>query len=57
MEAAAGGRAAATWLQAAGWVGSVVGDRKLVEPQLDGLGLPVEIRPAPTVDSKGNSGE
>lgn len=57
IDAAAIDRAAATWLQPAGLVFIVVGDRKLVEPQLAGLGLPVEIRPAPTVDSKGNSGE
>ena len=38
--------AAKTWLQPSGLVVVVVGDRKLVEPQLKGLGLPVEIAPA-----------
>jgi zinc protease len=45
--------AALTWLQADGLAFVVVGDRKVVEPQLKGLGIPVEIMPAadPSVDS------
>jgi zinc protease len=42
--------AARTWLQADGLTFVVVGDRKLVEPQLKGLGLPVEIAPAVDTD-------
>ncbi|MCC6829374.1 MAG: insulinase family protein [Novosphingobium sp.] len=41
--------AARTWLSPQGLTFVVVGDRKVVEPQLKGLGLPVEI--APPVDS------
>ena len=39
--------AAKTWLQPAGLVVVVVGDRKVVEAQLKGLGLPVEIAAPP----------
>ena len=39
--------AARTWLQGEGLTFVVVGDRKAVEAQLKGLGLPVEIAPAP----------
>ena len=39
--------AAKTWLGAGGLTFVVVGDRKLVEPQLVKLGLPLEIAPAP----------
>jgi predicted Zn-dependent peptidase len=38
---------AGRYLQAEGLTFVVVGDRKQVEPQLEGLGLPVEIAPAP----------
>ena len=38
--------AAAKWLRPEALTFVVVGDRKLVEPQLKGLGLPVEIAPA-----------
>ncbi len=47
IDATALDTAAKTWLQPAGLVVVVVGDRKVVEPQLKGLGLPVEIAPAP----------
>ena len=40
--------AAKTWLQPDGIVFVVVGDRKVVEPQLGKLGLPIEFVPAPT---------
>jgi predicted Zn-dependent peptidase len=40
--------AAKTWLQSEGLVFVVVGDRKVIEPQLKGLGLPLEFAPAPT---------
>ncbi|WP_214647767.1 M16 family metallopeptidase [Novosphingobium aerophilum] len=46
IDAAALNQAAATWLQPEGLVFVVVGDRKVVEPQLKGLPLPVEIVPA-----------
>ncbi len=39
--------AAQTWLRAEGLTFVIVGDRKVVEPQLKGLGLPVEIAAAP----------
>jgi zinc protease len=48
-------QAARTWLQPEGLVFVVVGDRKLVEPQLKGLGLPVEV--ATPVDSAPATGE
>ena len=47
--------AARTWLQPDGLVIVVVGDRKSVEPQLAGLGLPVEI--VSPVDSGETTGE
>lgn len=43
--------AAKTWLQPDGIVFIVVGDRKMVEPQLAKLGLPVEIAPSPASGS------
>ena len=43
IDAAAINGAAAQYLQADGLVFVVVGDRKLVEPQLRKLGLPIEI--------------
>ena len=49
--------AAREWLTPQGLVFVVVGDRKLVEPQLKGLGLPVELAPTPPVDSKAAAGE
>ncbi len=49
IDAAALNAAARQWLQPEGLTFVVVGDRKLVEPQLKGLGLAVEI--APGVDS------
>jgi predicted Zn-dependent peptidase len=48
-------QAARQWLQPDGLTFVVVGDRKLVEPQLKGLGLPIEI--APPVDSGAKAGE
>ncbi len=47
IDATALDMAARTYLQAQGLVFVVVGDRKVVEPQLKGLGLPVEVRAAP----------
>ncbi|MCJ2188149.1 M16 family metallopeptidase [Novosphingobium beihaiensis] len=41
------GAAAAQYLQPTGLTFVIVGDRKVVEPQLQGLGLPVEVREAP----------
>lgn len=49
IDATALDAAARTWLQPDGIVFVVVGDRKVVEPQLAKLGLPVEIAPAPSV--------
>ena len=49
IDATALNAAARTWLQADGLTFIVVGDRKVVEPQLRGLGLPVEVTSA--VDS------
>ena len=43
IDAAAINRAAGTYLTPAGLVFVVVGDRKLIEPQLKKLGLPIEI--------------
>ena len=43
IDAAALNQAAATWLQPEGLVFGVVGDRKVVEPQLKDLGLPIEV--------------
>ncbi|MGH6785671.1 MAG: M16 family metallopeptidase [Novosphingobium sp.] len=45
IDGAALNAAAGTWLQGEGLVFVVVGDRKVVEPQLQGLGLPVQIAP------------
>ena len=46
IDAAALDAAARTWLQPDGVAFVVVGDRKVVEPQLGKLGIPVEIAPA-----------
>jgi predicted Zn-dependent peptidase len=43
------GAAAGQYLQPTDLTWVIVGDRKVVEPQLEGLGLPVEVREAPTV--------
>ena len=51
IDATALDTAARTWLQPQGLTFVVVGDAKQVEPQLKGLGLPIEI--APAVDSGG----
>ncbi len=51
IDAAALDNAARTYLQGEGLTFVVVGDRKLVEPQLKGLGLPVEIAAAPEAGS------
>ncbi|MFT4026883.1 MAG: pitrilysin family protein [Novosphingobium sp.] len=51
IDAAALNQAAGTWLQPEGIAFVVVGDRKVVEPQLAKLGIPVEIAPpAPAGD-------
>jgi zinc protease len=55
IDAAAIDQAARSWLNPEGLTFVVVGDRKLVEPQLQGLGLPVEI--APPVDTATATGE
>ncbi len=47
IDATALNTAARTWLQPQGLTFVVVGDRKLIEPQLKGLGLPVEYVAAP----------
>jgi len=47
---------ARTYLQPGGLTFVVVGDRKLVEPQLRGLGLPVEIAPPPGGGSGADGG-
>ena len=46
IDATALDSAAQRWLQADGLTFVVVGDRKVVEPQLAKLGLPVEVMPA-----------
>lgn len=51
IDAAALDAAAKTWLQPDGIVFVVVGDRKVVEPQLAKLGLPVEIAVSPASGS------
>ena len=51
IDAKALDNAARTYLQDEGLTFVVVGDRKLVEPQLKGLGLPVEIAAAPVSGS------
>jgi zinc protease len=55
IDAAAINAAARIWLGPEGLVFVVVGDRKLVEPQLKKLGLPIEI--AAPVDSGPATGE
>jgi zinc protease len=55
IDAAAINAAARSWLHPEGLVFVVVGDRKQVEPQLKGLGLPIEI--ATPVDSGAATGE
>jgi predicted Zn-dependent peptidase len=60
IDAARIGTAAAQYLQPAGLTIVVVGDRKIVEPQLKGLGLPVEVQAAPAGapdDGAAQSGE
>ncbi|PLK24390.1 peptidase M16 [Novosphingobium sp. TH158] len=47
IDATALNNAAKTFLQPEGLVFVVVGDRKVVEPQLKSLGMPVELREAP----------
>jgi Predicted Zn-dependent peptidases len=42
------GAAATEYLQPTGLTYVIVGDRKVVEPQLKGLGMPVEVRAAPS---------
>jgi len=54
LDAKALDSAAATWLRPNGLTFVIVGDRKLVEPQLKGLDLPVEI--APAADSEASGG-
>ncbi|MFA7586758.1 MAG: pitrilysin family protein, partial [Novosphingobium sp.] len=48
LDATALDNAARTWLQPDGLTFVVVGDRRVVEPQLRKLGLPLELRPDPT---------
>ena len=48
IDATALDAAARQWLSADGLTFVVVGDRKVVEPQLSGLGLPVEVVEAPS---------
>ena len=55
IDAAAINHAAGTYLSPDGLVFVVVGDRKLIEPQLRKLGLPIEI--ASPVDSGASTGE
>src|SRR3546814_200097 len=43
--------AANQYLRPAGMTFVVVGDRKIVEPQLKAIGLPVEVRAAPSIDT------
>ncbi|MEE4450933.1 pitrilysin family protein [Novosphingobium resinovorum] len=49
------GGAAAQYLQPTDLTWVIVGDRKIVEPQLKALGLPVEVRPAPSVAGENES--
>jgi predicted Zn-dependent peptidase len=51
IDGAAINHAAANWLQPTGLVFVVVGDRKLIEPQLKGLPLPVEFRAGPDAEA------
>ena len=55
IDAGAINQAAAQYLQGEGLVFVVVGDRKVVEPQLKGIGLSVEV--AQAVDSAAASGK
>ena len=55
IDAAAINQAAGTYLQPDGLVFVVVGDRKLIEPQLKKLGLPIDI--AGPVDRAAANGE
>ncbi|MGF7154703.1 M16 family metallopeptidase [Novosphingobium gossypii] len=48
IDAQAIGAAAGKYLQPTDMTWIIVGDRKVVEPQLKGLGLPVEVRAAPS---------
>ncbi|MED5546218.1 MAG: pitrilysin family protein [Pseudomonadota bacterium] len=52
IDAADIGKAAQSYLQPGELTFVVVGDRTVVEPQLESLGLPVEVMPAPTTDSE-----
>ena len=47
IDATAINTAAKSWLQPEGLVFVIVGDRKVIEPQLQGLGLPVEFAARP----------
>lgn len=51
------GAAAGQYLQPTDLTWVIVGDRKVVEPQLQGLGLPVEVRAAPAGDESEGQGE
>ncbi|WP_260928628.1 M16 family metallopeptidase [Novosphingobium sp. 9] len=51
------GQAAAQWLQPGGMTFVIVGDKSVVEPQLKGLGLPVEVREAPKVGGANADGD
>ena len=57
IDAAAIDAAAQTYLQPDGMTIVVVGTRKLVEPQLKGIGLPVEYRAAPTSPGTSQPGD
>jgi predicted Zn-dependent peptidase len=46
------GAAARQYLQPGGFTYVIVGDRKVVEPQLKDLGLPVEVRAAPATEQE-----
>ncbi|TCM19447.1 putative Zn-dependent peptidase [Novosphingobium sp. PhB165] len=49
--------AATQYLRPQGLVFVIVGDRKVVEPQLKGLGLPIEIQQAPKTDNAAGGDE
>ena len=51
------GAAATEYLQPTGLTFVVVGDRKIVEPQLKDLGIPVEVRAAPASADEGSEQE
>lgn len=51
------GAAAGQYLQPTDLTWVIVGDRKVVEPQLEGLGLPVEVRAAPAPTDEGGAAE